>query len=131
MTTEVVESKGLTAEEIEAVVDRLKKDQAEDSKAGFAKGLRDGAEWAKDDASLADLRRIAESQVGDVDLDELLNLQNGDDALADGYDYDSFSEGYVNGLQGARFCVECSSQQVVGREPARCRSGHSCGGSQS
>ena len=51
----------MNPEEIEVVVNRLKKDQDEGRQAGKKEGTSGGERWAKTDASLADLRRVADS----------------------------------------------------------------------
>jgi len=94
--------------QIKSTVERLKAEQGEDFEAGRLKGLEDGVEWARESASLKDLRRISED-VPDAnelvtvlieswcDEDYFQDVRHGE-GIADKYDYGSFIQGYAHGF---------------------------------
>lgn len=98
----------LERKEMQDVIKRLKAEQEEDFRTGETKGREDGQQWAKNDAALADLRRICEA---DEDTPESMEdmLITGDwcdndyfDTQSKGCDRDCFMRGYFRGfVEGA------------------------------
>ena len=94
--------------EMQNVVKRLKQEQEQDYQIGYKVGTKDGTKWAKDDASLKQLRRVAEEE---IDSDGLVDLLADnwferdyvqDQARMHEADFESFLEGYTKGfIEGA------------------------------
>jgi hypothetical protein len=88
---------------MQATIERLKREQQEDYEAGEKAGLDDGASWAKDTASLADIKRICRDGVDVDELPDLLEVWSDASYLINLIeknlaDADSFLGGYAKGF---------------------------------
>jgi len=96
-------------EKLQATISRLRAERDQDCESGRSAGREDGEEWAHS-ASLADLRRVCESEeVMDADDLEMLLSEywNGEDLASLGADFDrpSFMLGYPRGFQEGALAV--------------------------
>ena len=105
---EELESISLVEDEVEALVKRLRDDSDESYQSGRVEGVRHGREWAKDAASLGDLKYVVEHPTektmivlqhdwyeGYRPFDVILESA-GDGPSSDG---ESWSRGYLDGFK--------------------------------
>ena len=96
-------------EKLQATISRLRAERDQDCEAGRSAGREDGEEWAHS-ASLADLRRVCESEEV-MDADDLVTLLsdywNGEYLANLGADFDgpSFMLGYPDGFREGALAV--------------------------